>query len=116
MWNKPSADRLALIPCLYETEKIPLNDKLIYLHFYILGCDWYVCEYDGKDRFFGFAILNDDLQNAEWGYYSFSELKYLSAGPYQVDCETEMAWQIRPAAEVEKISIAMCWGPKPNIK
>ena len=75
MWNTPIAERLSKIPRLYETEHIPLQDKLIYLHFFIGGCDWYIAEYDGEDLFWGFAILNDDFQNAEWGYISFSELK-----------------------------------------
>ena len=35
MWNEPSKERLAKIPKLYETENIPLPDKLIYLHFFI---------------------------------------------------------------------------------
>ena len=40
MWNTPTTDRLSKIPKLYETEHIPLQDKLIYLHFFIGGCDW----------------------------------------------------------------------------
>ena len=42
MWNIPSEERLKRIPRLYETEKVPLKDKLIYLHFFIGGCDWYI--------------------------------------------------------------------------
>ena len=68
MWNTPIAERLSKIPRLYETEHIPLQDKLIYLHFFIGGCDWYIAEYDGEDLFWGFAILNDEFQNAEWGW------------------------------------------------
>ena len=48
MWNIPSKERLARIPKLYETEDVPLKDKLIHLHFFIGGCDWYVAEYDGE--------------------------------------------------------------------
>jgi len=28
MWNKPSKERLAQIPGLYETEKVPLQEKI----------------------------------------------------------------------------------------
>jgi len=75
MWNIPSKERLAKIPKLYETEHIPLKDKLIYLHFFIGHCDWYVSEYDpGDDLFWGYANLgNHDF--AEWGYISFDEVK-----------------------------------------
>ena len=108
MWNKPSKERLAKIPELYETENIPLSDKLIYLHFFILGCDWYIAEYDGNDLFWGYAILNGDYANAEWVYISFSELKAIKIdGWLEVDCETEESWKIRKASEVEKIKI---WG------
>jgi hypothetical protein len=77
MWNIPSKKRLAKMPRLYATENIPLKEKKIYLHFFIADCDWYMAEYDGDDLFWGFAILNGDLSNAEWGLISFAELKTL---------------------------------------
>ena len=67
MWNEPSKERLEKIPRLYETEDTRLQDKLIHLHFFIGGCDWYIGEYDGEDLFWGFAILNEDYEMAEWG-------------------------------------------------
>lgn len=106
MWNEPSTERLAKIPKLYATENIPLADKLIYLHFFIADCDWYIAEYDGKDLFWGYAILNGDYVNAEWGYISFGELKEIKIGGlFEVDCETEESWRIRKVSEVEKIKI-----------
>ena len=109
MWNIPSQERLDRIPRLYETEDIPLRDKLIYLHFFIGACDWFISEYDGEDTFFGFAILNNDLRNAEWGYISFSELKSISIDGIEIDCEIELAWEIRKAFEVDKIREASSW-------
>jgi hypothetical protein len=102
MWNIPTKERLDKIPKLYETEGTELKDKLIYLHFFIGGCDWYVAEYDGEDIFFGYAILNDPI-NAEWGYISFSELKDLKIGFVEIDCELEEFWTIKPALEIDKI-------------
>ena len=110
MWNIPSKTRLAKIPRLYETEDIQLKDKLIHLHFFIGGSDWFITEYDGNDLFFGFAILNNDYQMAEWGYVSFSELKAIKVnGWLEVDCELEEHWKIRLAKEVETIRIAQGW-------
>lgn len=104
MWNEPSRERLAKIPRLYETEGTPLKDRLIYLHFFIGGCDWYITEYDGDDLFWGYAILNNDHYNAEWGYISFSELKEIKVqGWLEIDCETEESWQIRKASEIDNI-------------
>ena len=111
MWNEPTRERLAKVPGLYETETVPLREKLIYLHFFISGCDWYVAEYDGDDLFWGFAILNGDLQNAEWGYISFSELKSLKVAWLEVDCELEEYWQVRKAEEIENIRRAEGWAP-----
>lgn len=110
MWNEPTKTRLNKVPKLYETENTPLKDKIIHLHFFTAGCDWYISEFDGEDLFWGFAILNTDYEMAEWGYISFSELKSIRAQEWvEVDCETEEVWQIRKASEIDKIRIAHGW-------
>lgn len=113
MWNIPTEQRLAKIPAFYETEKIPFKDKQVHLHFFLGGCDWYAVEYDGKDLFFGFAILNANLDMAEWGYFSFAELKSLRTRiGVEVDCELETYWKVRPAKEVDLICEAQGWRKK----
>ena len=110
MWNIPTKESLDKIPKLYETEHVPLKDKEILLHFFIGGSDWFICEYDGKDLFFGFAILNNDYQYAEWGYVSFSELTSIKInGWLEIDCELEEHWKPKKASEIEKIRIAHGW-------
>ena len=75
MWNEPTPEELEQLPGLYATETTPLEDKLIHMHFFFGACDWYMAEYSPTDRlFFGYAILNNDLVNAEWGYVSLDEL------------------------------------------
>ena len=104
MWNVPSTERLAGIPRLYETEGVEAKDKVIHLHFFLGGCDWYVAEYDGSDLFFGYAILNSDFDNAEWGYFSFGELKELKTREgMEVDCELENCWKPKKASEIRNI-------------
>ncbi len=113
MWNIPTKQRLAKIPRLYKTEHIPLREKLVYLHFFLGSADWYVCEFNGEDLFWGFAHLGDD-QCAEWGYISFSELKSIKIdGWLEIDCELEEVWQVKRAIEIDKIRIAQGW-PKEN--
>ena len=119
MWNTPSEDRLSKIPKLYETEHIHLQDKLIYLHFFIGGCDWYVAEFDGEDTFFGFVCLNGWQDCAEWGYISFNELKQLKVDapvsingqkaliPLEVD--RDLNWISRKAFNVSLIRECQCW-------
>jgi len=109
MWNTPSEDRLSKIPKLYETEHIHLQDKLIYLHFFIGGCDWYIAEFDGEDIFWGFAILNNDYEMSESGYISFSELKSINHRGIEIDCELEEYFPVKKSSEIEKIRIAHGW-------
>ena len=110
MFNTPTKERLDKIPRLYETEPIPLKDKLIHLHFFIMDTDFFICEYDGDDTFWGFVILNGDLQMAEWGYINFQEVKSIrAAGVFEADCEPENFWKIRPAKEVDLICKAQGW-------
>ena len=110
MWNEPTRETLGRMPKLYETENIPLEDKLIHLHFFIGGCDWYVVEYDGDDLFWGFAILNNDYEMAEWGYVSLRELKSIKVqGWLEVDCELEDFWQVKRAVKIDKIRRAQGW-------
>ena len=102
MWNEPTKEQLEEIPGIYETKNIPLMSKLIYQHFYIFECDWYIAEYDkDDDTFFGFAIINLDYINAEWGYISFQELRELQVNGIEVECNIN--WKPVPAGEIDKI-------------
>ena len=115
MWNEPTREQLSQIPRLYETEKFPLKDMPIHLHFFIGGCDWYMVEYDGQDLFWGYAILNGDLEMAEWGYISSQELKDLKIPPgFEVDCDR--FWQVKKASQVEKIRMGNHWSAKEDCK
>lgn len=108
MWNEPSEAELRRIPALYATEETDERDKLIYEHFFIGGCDWYAAEYGPTERlFFGFAILNNDLQNAEWGYASFDELRAIRIRGFEID--RDLHWRIRKASEVDRIAKARGW-------
>lgn len=100
MWNEPTATHLAQLPKLYDTESTPPVDKIIYLHFFIFGSDWFITEFDGDDIFYGYAILNGDLQNAEWGYISFNELKQINIDGVEIDCEIN--WKPRSFSKVIK--------------
>ncbi|MBU2541713.1 MAG: DUF2958 domain-containing protein [Candidatus Omnitrophica bacterium] len=108
MWNKPTSKDLEQIPAFYSTESTPLKDKIIHAHFFIGGCDWYATEYDPKDElFFGFAILNNDLEMAEWGYFSLKELSDLKVSFLEVD--RDLHWNPTKAQNIEKIAEAQGW-------
>jgi hypothetical protein len=109
MWNEPSKELLETIPRLYETESIPLKEKQIHLHFFIADCDWYVAEFDGNDMFWGFAILNNDYFNAEWGYFCLSELKSINLHGIEIECELKEYFPIQKASEIHKICKGNNW-------
>jgi len=108
MWNKPTKKQLERLPAMYSTENIDVKDKVIRMHFFLGGCDWYATEYSPeKELFFGFVILNGDILNAEWGYFSLPELMMQMKNGMEID--RDLYWKARPAREVEKISKAQGW-------
>ncbi|MBU0506047.1 DUF2958 domain-containing protein [bacterium] len=115
MWNKPTDAELRTLPPLYSSESTPLKEKVIHMHFFIGGCDWYATEYDQQDKlFFGFAILNNDLEMAEWGYFSLPELAELKSSFVEVD--RDLYWNPTQAQNVERICEAQGWKQLNKIK
>jgi len=107
MWNKPTPEELAQLPRLYSQENTPLDLQTVHMHFFIAGCDWYATESDHEDLFFGYTIINQDFQNAEWGYFSLQELSELKLGFVEVD--RDLYWTPRYAALVPNIVKGMDW-------
>jgi len=80
---------IAQTPEIYGTQTVSLHEKIAYLHYFYGGSDWYIIELNKKDIFdenltieepaFGYAILNGDLQMAEFGYIDINELKQFGA-------------------------------------
>jgi len=110
---------LAKIPKLYETEDVPVKDKIIWMHFFLDNSDWFIAEFDGEDTFFGFVCLNGWQDCAEWGYISFKELKELKVKqpigidgqrmlmPLEVD--TDLNWISRKSFNVSLIRECCEW-------
>ncbi len=87
---------------MYSTEHTRAKDVMIYEHFFLFGSDWYIAEYNPKDKvMFGYAILNGDYQNAEWGCMSYTELRDLNVKGFEVD--RDMYWEPKKAQYIDKI-------------
>lgn len=85
----PDAAALADIPPLYGTENVPVSEKVVHLHYFIGGCDWYIVELDPAERLaFGWAELLPGC--GEWGYISLAELESVTAGPFDQPVERDL--------------------------
>jgi hypothetical protein len=101
MWNSPSDKMLNALPKMGSTERIKADDKIIRMHFFLGGSDWYIAEYDPNERsFFGYAVLNNDWEMAEWGYISLDELKSIKVGFVEVD--RDLHWKPKKFSEIKK--------------
>ena len=108
MWNKPTNKDLDKLPLPYATESIPLREKVIHMHFFIGGSDWYATEYDPENQtFFGFAILNNDLEMAEWGYFSLNELASVKVAFLEID--RDLYFEPTQAQNIQAICKAQGW-------
>jgi hypothetical protein len=63
---------MKLCPAIGETDGAEEHPCIF--HYFFANTDIFICEYDKEDLMFGYTILNGDLQNAEWGYSSLSEI------------------------------------------
>lgn len=111
MWCKPTEKQLSKIPGMYSGEAIPFEEKVIHMHFFMGGSDWYVTEYSAEEKmFFGFVILNGMYDIAEWGSISYIELCKMRFTFLEVD--RDKFWKVRKAKEVTKICQAQGWEVK----
>lgn len=85
------------MPKTYQTREHG-GEATVHLHYFVGGCDWYITEKDmegdGTEQAFGWAVLNNDLMNAELGYISIAELVELGA-------ELDLYWTAKPLREVK---------------
>ena len=79
------------MPATYEQDGKG-DEAIVYLHYFTASSDWYITEKDidgGIQQAFGYAILNDDTDNAELGYISIAEL---------VRCQVELDLHFKPCS------------------
>lgn len=99
MYNEPTAEELNKVPRLYKTEHIPLSERNVYFHFFCGNSDWWILEYDPKDRlFFGIAKIFVH----ELGYISFDDMR--DAKVFGVmEVERDLNFEIKKIKEIEEL-------------
>lgn len=93
------AEKIETMPKTYEQDGLG-DDAIAHLHYFYGGSDWYITEKDkegkGTEQAFGFAILNADLQNAEYSYISIDEICEQSV------IEFDLYWTPKTIGEIKR--------------
>lgn len=93
----PSPAVLATIPPLYSTDTTPATEKILHLHYFTGGCDWFIAEVDPTAGLaFGWAELTPGM--GEWGYIPLPELEEVNRGLIIV--ERDLHWTPTAASAV----------------
>lgn len=99
MLYEPTEEELSKVPGLYKTDGIPLSERYVYFHFFCGNSDWWILEYDPKDRlFFGIAKIFVH----ELGYISFDEMKEVKAFGV-MDVERDLNFNVKKVKEVDAL-------------
>lgn len=85
IWNKPTKLQLEKIPDAYSQENV--QDKKIYMKFFMGGWTWYIAEIDHKNWDTMFCYVISPMSSGEWGYTSLRELMSIKSGYMEVDRE-----------------------------
>ncbi|MEU6680847.1 DUF2958 domain-containing protein [Streptomyces sp. NPDC046925] len=95
----PSPAVLATIPPLYATEETTAPEKILHLHYFVGGSDWYVTEIDPESGIsFGWAEVTPG--GGEWGYTSLPELEQINVHHGLVIVERDLDWTPTAASAV----------------
>lgn len=87
------------IPKLYETDGVPMEDKIVYAKYFspYSGWTWYVFEYSPEEKvFFGFVVGFEE----ELGYFSLKEFEETNAGKPIPLIERDLYWTPKKFGEV----------------
>lgn len=69
-----------VLPKLYEQQRLDDSQAMAYLKFTARnGWEWYVMEYDGKDKFYG-LVYGHVLER---GYFSLKDIASILSDPYR---------------------------------
>lgn len=99
MLKQPTEEELSKVPELYKTEKIPLSERDVYFHFFCGNNDWWILEYDPKDRLF-FCIAKIFVY--EMGYVSFDEMKDVKAfGMMEIERDTN--FKVKKVKDIDEL-------------
>jgi hypothetical protein len=99
MLHEPTEEELNKVPLLYKTDGTPLSERNVYFHFFCGNSDWWILEYDPKDRlFFGIA----KIFVYELGYISLDEMKEVKAFGL-MEVERDLNFEVKKIKKIEEL-------------
>lgn len=70
---------LRRVPLLYDTDSTPAEDKMIWIHYFAAGSDYWIAELDSVAcEAYGYARHAHHPEGAEWGYICLPDLEQIS--------------------------------------
>lgn len=95
----PPADFADGIPVLGSGLEIDNRDRIVWLHYFLGACDWWIVEYERHSGIaYGYVNLGDP-HNAEWGDIDLPEIEEVSVGPLRAVVERDLHWTPRRAGD-----------------
>jgi hypothetical protein len=85
------------VPALYATNVVPAPDKVVAVHYFSAGGDWWLTELSesgstGRLTGFGYVRLAAYPECAQWGYVDMEELETINAHHGFVIVERDCFW------------------------
>lgn len=92
-------DLAAKLPPLGSTENEPEDKKMVVAHYFSSSWDWYVLEYDPKDRLFYGLVHGFEV---EYGSFLLDELESVKPKGFQMGIELDLYWTPTLMSEIYK--------------
>ena len=91
------------VPKLYETERVPMQERMIPVHYFCASGDWWIAEADfSTGEAFGYVKLASYPDGAEWGYIDLNELEALNVHHGLVIVERDCYWTPVKFSDISK--------------
>lgn len=109
MINRPKESELLKLSQIKINKNTPLEERVIYMHFFLDGHDWYLSEYDPLRRtFYGYIVPRDQYHKAGWDHFNIDELNQMRDHKNRrVTRNTD--WIPIQAIKVDRIRDAYTW-------
>lgn len=96
----PPKSQMGTIPTYDELADTPLNELMVFAHYFVGGNDWWIVSIDNDGIAYGYACLNDPMC-AEWGSSYLPELEALRAKPHGSVVERDCYWTPTRVGELD---------------